>query len=165
MGRIARKDVFDSVGAGTAERTSYLYDDAGRTTQALLQRVNSSGAVISSGTETNATYDQYGNTATHRSGTQLASTFTYDPGAMGYLDQTLRGDGDLEEYQQDAFGRDAMVRQTFAPGSTGQRDFAFAHPGGEPPPIAWTVSLCCHLLELLAHELHFELDRAHVVEC
>ena len=34
----------------------------------------------------------------------------------------------------------------------------------EPPPIAWTVSLCCHLLELAAHELQLELDRAHVVE-
>jgi hypothetical protein len=36
--------------------------------------------------------------------------------------------------------------------------------GIEPPPIAWTVSLCCHLLELPAHELQLELDRAHVVE-
>jgi hypothetical protein len=61
-------------------------------------------------------------------------------------------------------------RQTCASslGSSGCWDKLLSIGGGlaygDSPPLAWTVSLCCHLLELTAHELHLELDRAHVVE-
>jgi hypothetical protein len=32
------------------------------------------------------------------------------------------------------------------------------------PPIAWTVALCCHSLDLLAHEFQLKLDRADVAD-
>jgi RHS repeat-associated protein len=131
-GRLGRSQVYDfpAGGEGVSDRTTYFYDEAGRRTRALLERVSAAGDLQATVQDLQATYDVYGNIRTQTVGPQSPTRFTYDPAAAAYLDQLTRGDGNLEEYQQDAFGRDVYFRRTFAAGVTGQHNFAFAQPSG-----------------------------------
>lgn len=130
LSRVQRVDTFDSAGAGAAERLTHVYDAAGRRTQTSFQRVNSGGGVVATAYQVDATYDTHGFTETTDIGPQSPVTYTYDTAAMGYLESLTRGDGNLEEYDHDAFGRESAWRRFFSTGVSGQHAFEYRNELG-----------------------------------
>lgn len=128
-GRIERVETYDSAGGGDADQVRYVYDDAGRLTLLAAERVFSGGGTSTAQTWS-ATYDTQGYLATDRRGSQGDVTYTYDPAAMGYLESMVRGDGDVESYDNDALGRATQLTRTFAVGSSGVHALAYGNESG-----------------------------------
>lgn len=132
QGRLQYEDVFESASlTGYAERLAYTYDSAGHRTGITAQRIDGSGWVVKTTFTWGATYESHGFRATETRGPQSPVTYTYDSAAMGYLQSLTRGDGNLETYVNDDFGRHVQITRHFVTNSfTGTHQLAYANATG-----------------------------------
>lgn len=137
LGRIHYIELRDTSGApSTWDRIHFEYDDAGRRTQQLMERVNSSGTVLSTAYSETATYEAHGFRDTATQGPQSPTTFLYDSTGLGELTHITRGgDGTpyLDENAYDPFQREGNIVRQFGGGSTGQHTFAYTN--GSTPEV------------------------------
>ncbi len=82
----------------------YSYDDAGRTTEVSVYRVIQ-GSPQPAAYTWSATYEEHGYAKTGQVGPEAPVTFSYDPNAMGFLQQSVDGEGDTETWSHDTSGR------------------------------------------------------------
>ncbi len=122
LGRIWKIQTYDDDSlTGTYDETVYAYDDAGRRTDVTVSRSTGGTAF-----EWSATYDDHGYMDSETLGPREATMYTLDELGLGRVEELDRGDGDIEEFDHDAFGReidvirhfDGMTSGTFSLGHT-----------------------------------------------
>ncbi len=115
---------------GPYEVIEYTYDTAGRRTSVKMRRVDAYGNPESPDFTVDATYTNAGLLETQQVGPRLPENYTYDPQGMGHLESVTRGDGDLETFTRDTFGRDEQFVRHFGGGATGSYASGYGNGAG-----------------------------------